>query len=87
MDHLVVNSRLSQVNSLQQKQYLPKLESSWLTFHALIILLTFTPLLKGVELTLLYWGDRNSQNLPYLEMVDGDSMIIGGAAALAGMVN
>ncbi|MDP8239826.1 MAG: 5'-nucleotidase C-terminal domain-containing protein [Candidatus Hatepunaea meridiana] len=43
--------------------------------------------LSARQLTLLYWGDRLAHDLPYVEIVNGETVQIGGAGALAGMVN
>jgi 5'-nucleotidase len=43
--------------------------------------------LSAVDVTLLYWSDRHSHNLPDRALIGGDSVAVGGAANLAGIVN
>lgn len=52
-----------------------------------ILTICFVGISSPEELTVLYWGDFQSQNKPILTEKDGRSFEIGGAALLSGMIN
>ncbi|MBT7787595.1 MAG: bifunctional metallophosphatase/5'-nucleotidase [Calditrichaeota bacterium] len=57
----------------------------FLIFSFLVI--GFAGILSAEELTLLYWGDFQSQNKPVVTEKDGRTFESGGAALLSGMIN
>ena len=52
-----------------------------------ILVIGLPGILSAEELTVLYWGDFQSQNKPVVTEKDGRTFESGGAALLSGMVN
>jgi len=74
--------RFSQTDHLKKHQMIKRL---FIFFSILAI--GFTGIVSAEELTILYWGDFQSQNEPVLTEKDGRTFESGGAALLSGMVH
>jgi 5'-nucleotidase/UDP-sugar diphosphatase len=55
--------------------------------HILIACLLTANVASGAEVTFLFWSDRFSQDFPVHTIVDNRETLVGGAGALAGMID